>query len=279
MLAPRVLAQRASNVEGSLELLMLAPSALLAKRLLAPARTRRFLRRAADVPWRLEGAAQFFSGQTRHVRPAVVLRTHDGPPPASRPPAATRCCWAAPSSTCSPARRVRRRASSSLAPPTRHARSSAPSTAARCARPSRPGARTSTGSRGRASGRRRASRPERGIAAGRRFRRRGTVQIAPPARRAGGRRRATRAGRRPSASPPTASRARGQVEDVEAPGLALRPDQLLVADPLPVRRQRRALDVVADHARRPRAHPARDEIRLARRSPAWRRSGRCRART
>ena len=86
VLAPRVLAQRASNVEGSLELLMLAPSALLVKRLLAPARTRRFLRRSADAPWRLEGAAQFFSGQTRHVRPAVVLRTRDGPAP-SFPPA------------------------------------------------------------------------------------------------------------------------------------------------------------------------------------------------
>ena len=86
VLAPRVLAQRASNVEGSLELLMLAPSALLVKRLLAPARTRRFLRRSSDAPWRLEGAAQFFSGQTRHVRPAVVLRTRDGPAP-SFPPA------------------------------------------------------------------------------------------------------------------------------------------------------------------------------------------------
>ena len=85
VLAPRVLAQRASNVEGSLELLMLAPSALLAKRLLAPARTRRF-RRRFDVPWRLEGAAQFFSGQTRHIRPAVVLRTHERPAP-SFPPA------------------------------------------------------------------------------------------------------------------------------------------------------------------------------------------------
>src|SRR5215207_9132515 len=75
VLAPRVLAQRASNVEGSLELLMLAPSALLAKRLLAPAGRRRFGRRPREVPWRLEGAAQFFAGQTRHLRPAVVLRT------------------------------------------------------------------------------------------------------------------------------------------------------------------------------------------------------------
>lgn len=87
VLAPRVLAARASNVEGSLELLMLAPTALLAKRLLTPERRRRLGRRApGEVPWRLEGAAQYFSGQTRHVRPAVVLRTHDGPKP-SFPPA------------------------------------------------------------------------------------------------------------------------------------------------------------------------------------------------
>jgi hypothetical protein len=82
VLAPRVLAQRASNVEGSLELLMLAPSALLAKRLLAPPKRR--LRRQ-DTPWRLEGAAQFFSGQTKHIRPAVVLRDHERPAPSFPP--------------------------------------------------------------------------------------------------------------------------------------------------------------------------------------------------
>jgi len=84
VLAPRVLAQRASNVEGSLELLMLAPSALLAKRLLTPP-PGRFGRRPPGVPWRLEGAAQFFSGQTRHVRPAVVLRIHERPAPTFPP--------------------------------------------------------------------------------------------------------------------------------------------------------------------------------------------------
>jgi hypothetical protein len=86
VLAPRVLAQRASNVEGSLELLMLAPTALLAKRLLAPERRRRLSFKTTEVPWRLEGAAQFFAGQTRHLRPAVVLRTHERPAP-SFPPA------------------------------------------------------------------------------------------------------------------------------------------------------------------------------------------------
>src|SRR4051794_40474760 len=52
VLAPRVLAQRASNVEGSLELLMLAPNALLAKRLLAHAQPRRFRLGPWDAPWR-----------------------------------------------------------------------------------------------------------------------------------------------------------------------------------------------------------------------------------
>jgi hypothetical protein len=92
VLAPRVLAQRASNVEGSLEMLMLAPAALLARRLVAehnpalpppfgPRAFRRYLRWALLI----EGAAQFFSGQTRHVRPAVVLRTHDRPAPSFPP--------------------------------------------------------------------------------------------------------------------------------------------------------------------------------------------------
>jgi hypothetical protein len=84
VLAPRVLAQRASNVEGSLELLMLAPSALLAKRMLM-GKKRGTLRRRRDVPWRLEGAAQFFSGQTKHIRPAVVLRTRERPAPSFPP--------------------------------------------------------------------------------------------------------------------------------------------------------------------------------------------------
>ncbi len=84
VLSPRLLAERASNVEGSLELLMLTPSALLAKRLLGVGRrdTRRRFGRAA---WRHEGAAQFFSGQTRHVRPAVVARLHEGATPSFPP--------------------------------------------------------------------------------------------------------------------------------------------------------------------------------------------------
>lgn len=92
VLAPRLLAQRASNVEGSLEMLMLTPSALFARRLVAavnpglpppfgPRAFRRYLRWA----WLVEGAAQFLSGQTRHVRPAVTRRLREGGPPSFPP--------------------------------------------------------------------------------------------------------------------------------------------------------------------------------------------------
>jgi hypothetical protein len=88
VLSPRLLASRASNVEGSLEMLMLAPSALLARQALAqrhpgfppplgPLRLRRWMREALFV----EGAAQWLSGQTRHVRPAVARRLREGRPP------------------------------------------------------------------------------------------------------------------------------------------------------------------------------------------------------
>ncbi len=92
VLCPRVLAQRASNVEGSLEMLMLAPSALLARLTVgasrpgfpppfSPRRFRRYLSRL----WLIEGAAQYFSGQTRHLRPVVAGRLRDGPPPSFPP--------------------------------------------------------------------------------------------------------------------------------------------------------------------------------------------------
>src|SRR5215208_5941556 len=92
VLSPRVLAQRASNVEGSLELLMLAPAGLLARRAVAvrqpgfpppvgPRRLSRWMRHA----WYVEGAAAWLSGQTAHVRPAVTRRLHEGPAPAFPP--------------------------------------------------------------------------------------------------------------------------------------------------------------------------------------------------
>jgi hypothetical protein len=92
VLSPRLLAQRASNVEGSLEMLMLAPSSLLARRALAarhpgfppplgPRRLARWMRSA----WFVEGAAQWLSGQTRHVRPAVARRLREGARPSFPP--------------------------------------------------------------------------------------------------------------------------------------------------------------------------------------------------
>ncbi len=95
VLSPRLLAQRASNVEGSLEMLMLAPSSLLARHAIAqrhpgyppplgPLRLRRWMRDA----WFVEGAAQWLSGQTRHVRPAVLRRLREGGAPAFPPGAA-----------------------------------------------------------------------------------------------------------------------------------------------------------------------------------------------
>ena len=92
VLCPRLLAHRASNVEGSLEMLMLSPSGLLARRALAarhpgfppplgPRRLHRWMRSA----WFVEGAAQWLSGQTRHVRPAVARRLREGAEPAFPP--------------------------------------------------------------------------------------------------------------------------------------------------------------------------------------------------
>ena len=92
MLSPRLLAHRASNVEGSLEMLMLAPSALLARRYVAsnhpplpPPLGPRRLARWGRWAWLIEGAAQWLSGQTRHVHPAVARRLHEGTEPAFPP--------------------------------------------------------------------------------------------------------------------------------------------------------------------------------------------------
>lgn len=92
VLAPRALARRASNVEGSLELLMLAPVELLARWVVAAANPGmpppwgarawpRYLRWA----WLLEGAAQCFSGQVAHARPLIARRLRDGPAPSFPP--------------------------------------------------------------------------------------------------------------------------------------------------------------------------------------------------
>jgi hypothetical protein len=95
VLSPRLLAQRASNVEGSLELLMLSPSGLLARRALAarhpgfppPLGPRRLTR------WRPSTCGRRWLGASGRA-----------PLPPSRPHGRTPCCSAARSSTSSPAR-------------------------------------------------------------------------------------------------------------------------------------------------------------------------------
>jgi hypothetical protein len=92
MLAPRLLARRASAVPGSRELLMLTPRALYAAVVVGannaelpppftPASFMRYLRWA----WLAQGAAQYLSGQVSHLRPAIARRLHEGGRPAFPP--------------------------------------------------------------------------------------------------------------------------------------------------------------------------------------------------
>jgi len=94
VLAPRLLAGRASQVPGSRELLMLAPTALYASVVVGannaelpppfrPSSFMRYLRWA----WLAQGAAQYFSGQVPHLRPAIARRLHEGAAPAFPPSA------------------------------------------------------------------------------------------------------------------------------------------------------------------------------------------------
>jgi hypothetical protein len=92
VLTPKLLAKRASKVPGSREMLMLVPAALYARLAIGTANTRlappftpgttiRYLRWA----WLVEGVAQWLSGQTAHVRPAVNRRLHEGAAPTFPP--------------------------------------------------------------------------------------------------------------------------------------------------------------------------------------------------
>jgi hypothetical protein len=92
VLAPRVLARRASNSAGSIEALMLGPSALYAR--LCVARVAPGLPPGAGIAgwrrwpawaWLAEGAAQWLAGQTRHLRPAVARRLREGRAPSFPP--------------------------------------------------------------------------------------------------------------------------------------------------------------------------------------------------
>jgi hypothetical protein len=92
VLAPRVLAARASHVPGSRELNLLAPAALYAHVVigasnprLPPPFTPPAFRRYPRWAWLAAGGAQWLSGQTAHVRPAIARRMHEGGRPAFPP--------------------------------------------------------------------------------------------------------------------------------------------------------------------------------------------------
>lgn len=92
VLAPRLLASRASNVAGSREMELLAPAALYAQvvvghnsALLPPPFRVGSLVRAARWAWVVFGAGQWFSGQTPHARPAIGRRLREGGSPSFPP--------------------------------------------------------------------------------------------------------------------------------------------------------------------------------------------------
>lgn len=93
VLAPRVLAARASQVPGSRELNLLAPAALLAQlvvganqRALPPPWGPRTVARYRTWGWLSAGAGQWLSGQVPQARAAIARRMREGPSP-SFPPA------------------------------------------------------------------------------------------------------------------------------------------------------------------------------------------------
>jgi hypothetical protein len=92
VLAPRLLAARASSVPGSREMLARTPEALYARLTVgtasgvlpppfSPRRTRALLRNA----WVAEGAGQYFGGQTPYAQPAIARRLREGGRPAFPP--------------------------------------------------------------------------------------------------------------------------------------------------------------------------------------------------
>jgi hypothetical protein len=92
VLAPRLLAERAANVEGSREMLLLTPAALYVQlvvsqcnQALPPPWSPRSAVRASRWAWLMAGAAQWFSGQTAHARPAIARRLREGPRPVFPP--------------------------------------------------------------------------------------------------------------------------------------------------------------------------------------------------
>jgi hypothetical protein len=92
VLAPAVLASRASNVRGSSEMLDLTAASLYARRVITennrdlPERmTPRRVGLELRWAWLIEGAARWFAGQTDHARPAIARRLHEGGRPSFPP--------------------------------------------------------------------------------------------------------------------------------------------------------------------------------------------------
>lgn len=92
VLTPRLLDARASGVPESRAVLALTPAALYASLVLGannpglpPPFTPASLRRYVRWAWLAQGAAQYFSGQTAHMRPAIARRLREGPAPAFPP--------------------------------------------------------------------------------------------------------------------------------------------------------------------------------------------------
>jgi hypothetical protein len=94
VLAPAALEQRASGVEGSREALLLTPQHEYTHLVvgannpdLPPPFTPGSFRRYVRWAWLCEGAATHFSGQTPHLRAAIVRHLHEAGRPELPPPA------------------------------------------------------------------------------------------------------------------------------------------------------------------------------------------------
>lgn len=85
LLSPRVLSERASGLAESKDMLRLAPAALYARHVVTTLNPRLRGPRSVRWTWLATGAAEFFAGRVRHVRPAIRRRLHEGPPPAFPP--------------------------------------------------------------------------------------------------------------------------------------------------------------------------------------------------
>jgi hypothetical protein len=85
VLSPKALKERATSVDGSEELLRLGPAALYARIVVGDANPRLRGWRALRWAWLGIGAAEFFSGRTRHARAIVARRLREGSPPSFPP--------------------------------------------------------------------------------------------------------------------------------------------------------------------------------------------------